>query len=141
MLLKLNHLNQAMALFGMWLGWYFGSMDGLLSLLIAVVMADYVSGVLRAFYENKLSSRVGRHGITKKVMIFVLVGIANLLDAHVFNMEHTVIRTATICFFVSNEGLSILENAVAMGLRVPESLKKSLKQIQEEPTREDDKKQ
>lgn len=126
---NVNTVSNASALVGGILGWYLGPIDGLLTFLLAFVVADYVTGILRAYHDNELSSRVGRKGITKKFMIFVIIGLANLLDVHIFGGETTVLRTAAISFYASNEGLSILENAIQMGLTVPERLKEALKQI------------
>ena len=124
-----DFIHSLWACVGGFIGWFLGDTDGLLLFLVAMVTADYITGILRAFMDGELSSKVGRKGITKKVMIFVIVGIANLLDVHVFGGENAVLRTAAISFYASNEGLSILENSVQIGLPVPERLKNALKQL------------
>ena len=115
------------------LGFFLGSVDAFIYTLLAFVIADYLTGVLRAGVERKLSSSIGFKGIAKKIMIFIVVGIANLCDVNLIKGDGTMIRTAIIIFFyIANEGLSILENSVALGLPVPEKLKEILKQFKEE---------
>ena len=92
---------------GGWLGYYLGGCDGLLYALLAFVVADYVTGVMCADSDKKLSSEVGFKGICRKVLIFILVGIANILDVQVIGTG-SVLRTAVIFFYISNEGLSLL---------------------------------
>ena len=117
---------------GGWLGFYLGSVDAFIYTLLAFVIADYLTGVLRAGVERKLSSSIGFKGIAKKIMIFIVVGIGNLCDAYLIKGDGTMIRTAIIFFYIANEGLSILENSVALGLPVPEKLKRVLEQFKEE---------
>lgn len=92
------------------------------------MVVDYLTGVLRAVAEKQLSSRVGARGIAKKVVIFLLVGIANLADVNLLG-DGAALRTAVIFFYIANEGVSLLENAAAMGLPVPEKLKEALAQL------------
>ena len=99
---------------GGFLGWYLGGLDGFLYALIVFVVADYITGVLCAVYDKKLSSEVGFKGIAKKVLIFVLVGIGNIIDVSILK-EGSAIRTAVIFFYLSNEGISILENSAHLG--------------------------
>ncbi len=113
---------------GGFLGWYLGGLDGFLYALIAFVAVDYVTGVLRAIVEKQLSSRIGARGITKKVAIFLVVGIAHLIDVYMLG-DGAALRTAVIFFYVTNEGVSLLENATAVGLPVPEKLKDVLAQL------------
>ena len=113
---------------GGWLGYFLGGCDGLLYALIAFVVIDYITGVMCAIAEKKLSSEVGFKGICRKVLIFLLVGIANILDVQVIQTG-SVIRTAIIFFYISNEGVSLLENAAHLGLPVPEKIKVVLKQL------------
>jgi toxin secretion/phage lysis holin len=113
---------------GGWLGWFLGGCDGLLYALLAFVTIDYITGVMCAFADKKLSSEVGFKGIFKKVLILMLVGIANVIDVHVVGTG-SALRGATVCFYLSNEGLSILENTVHLGLPVPEKLKEVLSQL------------
>lgn len=113
---------------GGWLGYFLGGCDGLLYALIAFVVIDYITGVMCAITEKKLSSEVGFKGICRKVLIFLLVGIANILDVQVIQTG-SVLRTAIIFFYISNEGVSLLENAAHLGLPVPEKIKVVLKQL------------
>jgi toxin secretion/phage lysis holin len=116
------------AAIGGWLGWFLGGCDGLLFALIAFVAVDYITGVMCAIVDKKLSSAVGFKGICRKVLIFLLVGIAHILDAQVIGAG-SVLRTAIIFFYLSNEGVSLLENAAHLGLPVPEKLKEVLEQL------------
>ena len=116
------------AALGGWLGWFLGGCDGLLYALIAFVVVDYITGVMCAVVDKKLSSEVGFKGIFKKILIFLLVGIANLLDVNIIG-NGSVLRTAAIFFYLSNEGVSLLENATYLGLPVPEKLKSVLQQL------------
>ena len=113
---------------GGWLGYFLGGWDGLLYALIAFVAIDYVTGVMCAISNHTLSSEVGFKGICRKVLIFLLVGIGSILDAHVIG-SGSVLRTAVIFFYISNEGVSILENAARLGLPVPEKIRVVLEQL------------
>ncbi len=123
-----NVIQLVFAAIGGWLGWFLGGCDGLLFALIAFVAVDYVTGVMCAIVDKNLSSAVGFKGICRKVLIFLLVGIAHILDAQVIGAG-SVLRTAIIFFYLSNEGVSLLENAAHLGLPVPEKLKDVLQQI------------
>lgn len=118
------------------LGWFIGGLDGFLYALIAFVVIDYLTGLLAAGVQKKLSSEVGFKGIAKKIAIFLLVGIANIIDVDVIQ-NGTALRTAVIFFYLSNEGLSILENSGNIGLPIPEKLKTMLAQLKD---KEDDQK-
>ena len=113
---------------GGWLGWFLGGCDGLLYALIAFVVIDYITGVMCAINDQSLSSEVGFRGICRKVLIFLLVGIANILDVNVIGTG-SVLRTAVIFFYISNEGVSLMENAAHLGLPVPEKIKVVLEQL------------
>jgi toxin secretion/phage lysis holin len=121
-------IQLAFSALGGFLGWYLGGVDGFLYALIAFVLVDYITGVMCAVADKKLSSHVGFKGICRKVLIFLLVGIANIIDVQVIGTG-SVIRTAVIFFYLSNEGVSILENAAHLGLPIPETLKAALAQI------------
>ena len=110
------------------LGWFLGGADGFLYALIAFVVIDYATGVLCAIADKNLSSEVGFKGICRKVLIFTLVGIGNILDVYVLG-EAGVLRTAVIFFYLSNEGVSLLENSAHLGLPIPEKLKDVLAQL------------
>lgn len=113
---------------GGWLGYFLGGCDGLLIALVVFVVADYFTGVICAIADKKLSSEVGFKGICRKVLIFLLVGIANILDLQVIGTG-SVLRTAVIFFYISNEGVSLLENAAHLGLPIPEKMKAVLEQL------------
>lgn len=133
-----NAIQLVFAAVGGWLGWFLGGCDGLLYALIAFVVADYVTGVMCAIVDKKLSSEVGFKGIFKKVLIFLLVGVANILDAQVIGAG-CVLRTAVIFFYLSNEGVSMLENAGHLGLPIPAKLKEVLEQLHDRTEKEDTK--
>lgn len=120
-----------LATIGACLGWFLGDVDGFIYTLIAFVVADYITGVLRAISEKELSSKIGARGIVKKVMIFIIVGIAHLVDMNILTGGQNVLRTAVIFFYISNEGISIIENSSVIGLPVPKKLKDILAQIKE----------
>ncbi len=113
---------------GGWLGWFLGGFDGLLYALVAFVVVDYITGVMCAIADKNLSSSVGFKGICRKVLIFTLVGIAYIIDANVIG-DGSVLRTAVIFFYLSNEGVSLLENASHLGLPIPEKMKDILEQL------------
>lgn len=125
-----NYLQVTFATIGGWLGWIMGGYDGFLYALVAFVIIDYVTGVMCAILEKKLSSDVGGKGIFKKVVIFSLVTIGHIIDTRIMG-EGGVVRTAVIFFYLSNEGISILENASRIGLPVPGKLKDILEQLNE----------
>lgn len=121
---------------GGWLGYFLGGCDGLLIALVVFVAVDYLTGVMCAVSDKKLSSEVGFKGICRKVLIFLLVGIANILDAQVIGTG-SVLRTAVIFFYLSNEGVSLLENAAHLGLPVPEKMKEILEQLHDRAEKEE----
>lgn len=112
------------------MGWLFGGIDGFLYALIAFVVIDYITGVLAAIYTRQLSSEVGFKGIAKKVMIFLLVAIGNIIDIEILKTG-AILRTAVIFFYLSNEGISIIENAARLDLPIPARLADVLKQIKD----------
>ena len=130
-----NGIQLVFAVIGGWLGWFLGECDGLMYALIAFVIADYVTGVMCAVSDKRLSSEVGFKGICRKVLIFVLVGMANILDMHVIGTG-CVVRTAVLFFYISNEGVSVLENAGHLGLPVPAKLLDVLEQLHEDAEQE-----
>lgn len=125
-----NMVQMVIAGIGGWLGWFLGGFDGLVYALLAFVVIDYVTGVMCAVADRNLSSEVGFRGIAKRVLVFLLVGVANILDVHVIG-NGSVLRTAVIFFYISNEGVSLLENASRLGLPIPEKMKAVLKQLHE----------
>ncbi len=115
---------------GGWFGWFLGGYDGFLYALIAFVVLDYLLGVMCGIVEKHLSSDVGARGIFKKVVIFSLVGVAHIIDQNIIG-DGGVLRTAVIFFYLSNEGISIIENATRLGLPVPEKLRDVLEQLKD----------
>ena len=123
-----NSVQLVFTAIGGWLGWFLGGCDGLMYALIAFVVVDYITGIMCAIVDKKLSSEVGFKGICKKVLIFLLVGMANVLDVNIIG-SGSVLRTAAIFFYLSNEGVSLLENAAHLGLPVPNAIKEVLQQL------------
>ena len=123
-----NMIQVVFTMLGGWIGYFVGGCDGLLYALLAFVAIDYITGVMCAIADRKLSSEVGFKGICRKVLIFLLVGIANVLDVNVIGTG-SVLRTAVIFFYISNEGVSLLENAAHLGLPVPDKMKAVLEQL------------
>ncbi len=123
-----TEIQIAFSALGGFLGWFLGGADGFLYALIAFVVIDYLTGVLCAIADKNLSSEVGFKGICRKVLIFTLVGIGNILDMYVLG-QIGILRTAVIFFYISNEGVSLLENAAHLGLPIPEKLKDVLAQL------------
>jgi toxin secretion/phage lysis holin len=123
-----NWIQIGIAAVGGWLGYFLGGWDGFLYALVTFVTIDYLTGVMCAIVDKKLSSEVGARGIFKKVLIFSLVAIGHIIDKSVLG-DGSVIRTAVIFFYLSNEGVSILENAAHIGLPIPQKLKDILAQL------------
>ena len=121
-------IQAAITVIGGWLGYFLGVLDGLMIALVIFVVLDYVTGIMCAIADKKLSSSVGFKGICRKVLIFLLVGVAHIVDLHVVG-SGSVLRGAVVCFYLSNEGVSMLENAAHLGLPVPEKLKVILEQL------------
>lgn len=122
---------------GGWLGYFLGGCDVLLYALLLFVSLDYVTGVLCAIADRKLSSRVGFKDICRKVLIFALVGVGHVLDTHIIGTG-SILRTAVIFFYLSNESLSLIENAAYLGLPIPKKLKAVLEQLHDRVEKEDD---
>ena len=135
-----NSIQLVFTMVGGWLGYFLGGYDGLLYALVVFMAADYITGVMCAVVDKKLSSAVGFKGICKKVLILLLVGIANLLDVQVVGTG-SVLRTAVIFFYLSNEGVSLLENAAHLGLPIPEKLKAVLAQLHDKANEVEEKKE
>lgn len=127
----LNNFKLALALIGGATGWLFGGFDSLIYALIAFVILDYITGVLLAIVTKKVSSEIGAKGISKKVLIFILVALGNIIDKYVIGTG-SALRTMLIMFYLSNEGISIIENAGNMGLPIPQKLKDALQQLNNE---------
>lgn len=126
----------AFATVGGWLGYILGGLDGFLYALIAFVVIDYITGLMCAIIDKKLSSEVGAKGIFKKVLIFAMVAVAHIVDTQIIG-DGSVLRTAVIFFYLSNEGVSILENVAHIGLPIPQKLKDVLEQLHKRGDKED----
>jgi len=125
-----NTIQVAFTALGGFCGWFLGGVDGFLYALIAFVVIDYITGIMCAINDHTLSSAVGFRGICRKVLIFCMVGIGNILDVNILG-DGSVLRTAVIFFYLSNEGVSMLENAAHLGLPIPDKLKEVLAQLNE----------
>ena len=132
-----NTIQVIIAAIGGWLGWFLGGCDGLLYTLLVFVALDYVTGVMCAVADKRLSSEAGFRGICRKVLIFALVGVGYALDTHVIGTG-SIMRTAVIFFYLSNEGVSLFENAAHLGLPVPEKLKAVLEQLHDRAEKDGD---
>ena len=133
-----SKIQMAVAAIGGWLGYFLGGMDGLMIALLVFMVLDYITGVMCAIADKRLSSAVGFKGICKKVLILMLVGLAHIVDLHVIGTG-SALRGAVLCFYLSNEGLSLLENAAHLGLPVPDKLKDVLSQLHNRNEKSDDK--
>ena len=131
-----NTIQVLFAAIGGWLGYFLGGCDGLLYALLVFVVLDYCTGVMCAIEDKKLSSEIGFKGICRKILIFALVGVGHLIDTRIVG-SGSIMRTATIFFYLSNEGLSLVENAAHLGLPIPEKLKDVLEQLHRRAEEED----
>lgn len=118
-------IQTSLAGIGAAIGAFLGGLDGLIYVLIAFVIADYITGVLAAITERRVSSAIGFRGISRKILIFALIGLAHLLDTHLIGTGGAL-RTATVVFYLSNEGISLIENATRLGLPVPDQMRRAL---------------
>lgn len=125
-----NYVKSAAGVLGAFIGRFLGGCDGLIYALCVFVVVDYITGVMCAVSDKKLSSEIGFRGICRKMIIFALVGIANICDVYIIG-EAAIIRTAVVFFYLSNEGISILENSVRLGLPVPQKLRDVLEQLRD----------
>ena len=121
-------IQMAAAMIGGWLGYFLGGLDGLMIALIIFMVLDYITGLMCAVIDKKLSSAVGFKGICKKVLILMLVGVAHIVDLHVVGAGDAL-RSAVVCFYLSNESVSMLENAAHLGLPIPDKMKDVLAQL------------
>lgn len=125
-----NTMQYVFAAVGGSLGAVLGGFDGFLYALIVFVVVDYMTGVMVGILNKKISSQIGFRGIFKKVVIFSLVAVAHIIDTHVIQ-NGSVLRTTVIFFYLSNEGISIMENAALIGLPIPKKMKDVLEQLKE----------
>ena len=123
-----NTMQFIFTVLGGWIGYFLGGCDGLIIALICFVTVDYITGLMCAVSDKKLSSKAGFKGICRKVLIFTLVGVANIIDIQIIHTG-SVLRTAVIFFYLSNEGVSLLENTAHLGLPIPKKLKEVPEQL------------
>lgn len=117
------------------IGFCFGEINGIFKALIFMMAVDYATGWIKSIYLKELSSAAGFKGIAKKIMILCLVSICHIIDVHVIG-DKSIIMSAATMFYIGNEGISILENAVQIGIPVPQILKKTLKQLSDKEKEE-----
>ncbi|GHV39156.1 hypothetical protein FACS189490_02300 [Clostridia bacterium] len=125
-----NVFKAAFAAIGGAVGFFVGGIDGFLYTLLAFIAADYVTGVLLAIKNKNLSSEVAFWGLTRKALVFVVVGVAHTLDAYILG-QGAVLRVATIFFYMSSEGISLLENIAQLGVPFPEKIRDILVQLKD----------
>ena len=127
-----HYIETAVSTAGALLAVFLGGFDGLLQSLVIFSVIDYITGICNAIVQKNVSSNIGFKGIIKKFVMFLIVGIVSAIDARLFgfiDIEGNIVRDAVICFFLANEGISILENASLLGVPVPEQLKDVLLQL------------
>jgi len=123
--------------FGAFMGWFLGGLDGLIYVLLTLAVCDYITGFVAAFTRKELSSEVGAKGIVKKVVMFTIVGVGHLIDAYMLG-NGTALRTAVVFWYIANEGLSLIENAINLNVPVPKVLKDALIQIKKKSESDED---
>ncbi len=112
-------------------GFLFGERDGILIALIVLIVLDYISGVIAAIAEKRLSSEVGAKGIAKKVFMLLIVAVANIVDVEVLGGDEHVLKSVVVIFYIANECISLMENAGKFGVPVPDKLMKVLVQLKD----------
>ena len=133
----LKHIQAALVTIGAALGYFIGGFDGFMIVLIVFMVIDYITGVMCAIHDKSVSSKAGFAGICKKILILVMIGMANLLDVYVIQTG-SMLRTASLFFYISNEGISVLENMCKLGLRVPAKVRDVLEQLHDRSECDDD---
>lgn len=124
-----NAVLAAFAAAGGIAAYLFGPWDALLVALLAAIVLDYLTGVAVAAVQRTLSSAVCWRGLLKKAVILLIVCLGTLLD-RLLEDSNGAVRAAVCLFYIANEGLSVLENAGALGLPLPETLKRALARLQ-----------
>lgn len=117
------------------LGFMYGEVTGLFWALIAFMALDYITGVIVAIIEKRLSSEVGFRGLAKKFLILVFVAVGHIADTYILGGTPAAM-SAVMLFYMANEGISIIENAAALGLPVPKKLKDIMAQLKKESEEE-----
>lgn len=123
-----NVFKNIMAALCTLLSFLFGDMEGMLIALITLIVLDYISGVIAAAVEKRLSSEIGAKGIAKKIFMLLIVALANIVDTSVIGDGH-VLKTVTVVFYICNECISLIENAGRIGVPVPKKLLDVLEQL------------
>lgn len=123
-------VNALIAFLGTVFTWLFGAWDIALIILITFMLLDYLTGLIRAYINKELSSNTGFNGLVRKSVIFVVLILAVSLD-RLMNTGTWLFRTLIAYFYIANEGLSILENCVAIGLPFPSQLTDALEQLKQ----------
>jgi len=126
----LKYFKTIIAIAGTLFTWLFGIWDTALIVLITFMVFDYATGVLRGYVNKELSSDIGLKGIARKAVIFVVLIVAVSLD-RLLNTGTWLFRTLICYFYIANEGLSLLENAISLGVPVPNKLKDALAQLKD----------
>ena len=126
----LNYFKVIVATIGTGLTWLFGSWDTAIGILILFIVFDYITGVIKGYVNKELSSDVGLKGIARKAVIFIVLIVAVALD-RLMNTGTWVFRTLVCYFYIANEGISLLENCAALGLKVPDKVKDALAQLKD----------
>lgn len=103
-------------------GWFFGGLDGYITVLIIFTVCDYITGICAAGVQGQISSEIGFKGIARKVTMFMFIGLANIIDVHILNKPDNF-RIVTCLFYIGNEGISIIENADVLGVPIPKFLR------------------
>lgn len=129
-------LDTAAICLGAVAGFLWGEFDGMLIALIAMVTLDYITGVIAAARNRELSSRIGFYGLLKKTVTLLIAAVANIIDVRILN-SGGIVRSAVICYFAANEGISLLENAARMGIPINSRLMSILKQLRNDNDKED----
>lgn len=125
-----NIFKQIMAAICTLISFLFGDIEGMMVALIALIVLDYISGVIAAAVEKRLSSEVGAKGIAKKIFMLLIVALANIVDINVIGDGH-VLKTVTVVFYICNECISLIENAGRIGVPVPKKLLDVLEQLRD----------
>lgn len=107
-----------------------GGWDSLLSALILFMIMGYLTQILAAILNKQKTSEIGLRGMAKKVYVFFLVAMGNVIDTLVIQ-NGSMIRTIVILFYLSHEGILILENAAILDLPIPKKLKDILEQLKD----------
>ncbi len=127
----LASIKSVIAVVGGYIAMFLGGFDGILIALCIFAVVDYLTGVIAAIIEKKLCSRIGFLGIARKILMFLMVGVATILNTNVLGGEMPI-REIVIMFYIANEGISIIENSARLGLPIPKKLIDVLEQLKKQ---------